>query len=238
MLNLAIDRGNTRIKAGLFQDGQLVQQFICPDFASLGQKLEGMPLQNAIMSSVSNESGELVQHVPVSGQRIMYNAQTPVPVQNHYGTPHTLGVDRMAAAVGAHYLFRERNCLIIDAGTCITYDLLLANGTFQGGSISPGIYMRYQAMHAFTGKLPLLEGYELPSLPAKTTADAMRAGVLFGVQAEAEALIQHYERQYKPVTVIFCGGDAPFFESTVKARIFVIPELVLIGLNRILEYNV
>ncbi|MBC3539531.1 type III pantothenate kinase [Rufibacter sediminis] len=238
MLNLAIDRGNTRIKAGLFEDGLLVQQFTCPDFPALGEKLAGVPLQNAIMSSVSQESAELVQHIPVSGQRVLFNAQTPVPVQNHYGTPHTLGVDRMAAAVGAQHLFKDRHCLIIDAGTCITYDLLQADGTFQGGSISPGITMRYQAVHSFTGKLPLLEGYELPPRPGKTTADAIKGGILYGAVAEAEGMIQHYERQYKPLTVVLCGGDAPFFESTVKARIFVIPELVLIGLNRILEYNV
>ncbi|GAB2543657.1 type III pantothenate kinase [Rufibacter soli] len=238
MLNLAIDRGNTRFKAGLFEDGQLVQQFTCPDFSSLGEKLAGLPVQNAIMASVSQESAELVQQLPVTGRHLLYTAQTPVPVQNNYGTPHTLGVDRLAAAVGAQYLFKERNCLIIDAGTCITYDLLLASGSFEGGTISPGITMRYQAVHTFTGKLPLLEGYELPPLPGKTTAEAIQGGILFGVKAEAEAMIQHYDRQYKPLTVVLTGGDAPFFESTVKARIFVIPELVLIGLNRILEYNV
>ncbi|GGK73381.1 type III pantothenate kinase [Rufibacter glacialis] len=238
MLNLAIDRGNTRIKAGLFQDGHLVQQFTAPDFSSLGEQLAGVPLQNAIMSSVSQESAELVQHIPVTGHRILFNAQTPVPVQNQYGTPQTLGADRLAAAVGAQYLLKDRHCLIIDAGTCITYDLLEANGTYQGGSISPGIAMRYQAVHSFTGKLPLLAGFDLPPRPGKTTAEAIKGGVLFGVVAEAEGMIQHYERQYKPLAVILCGGDARFFESTVKARIFVIPELVLIGLNRILEYNV
>ncbi|WP_207433741.1 type III pantothenate kinase [Sabulibacter ruber] len=238
MLNLAIDRGNSRIKAGLFRDGLLVQQYICADFSELGEKLAGTSLENAIMSSVSQEPAELVQHIPVSGKHVLFNSQTPVPVHNNYGTPHTLGVDRLAAAVGAQYLFKDRNCLIIDAGTCITYDLLEANGTFQGGSISPGVTMRYQAVHTFTGKLPLVEGYELPPMPGKTTAEAIQSGILYGAVAEAEGMIQHYERQYKPLTIIMCGGDAPFFESTVKARIFVIPELVLIGLNRILEYNV
>ncbi|WP_205504276.1 type III pantothenate kinase [Rufibacter psychrotolerans] len=238
MLNLAIDRGNTRIKAGLFRDRLLVQQYTCTDFPELGEKLAGVPLQNAIMSSVSLEPAELVQHIPVTGKHVLFNAQTPTPVQNNYGTPHTLGVDRLAAAAGAQYLFQNRNCLIIDAGTCITYDLLEADGTFQGGSISPGVTMRYQAVHTFTGKLPLLEGYALPPRPGKTTAEAIQGGILYGAVAEAEGMIQHYERQYKPLKVIMCGGDAPFFESTVKARIFVIPELVLIGLNRILEYNV
>ncbi|RNI26958.1 type III pantothenate kinase [Rufibacter latericius] len=238
MLNLAIDRGNTRIKAGLFKDGLLVQQLTCPDFPALGKELAGVSLQNAIMSSVSQESAELVQHITVTGQRVLFDSQTPVPVHNNYGTPHTLGVDRLAAAVGAQYLFKGHHCLIIDAGTCITYDLLEADGMFQGGSISPGVTMRYQAVHTFTGKLPLLEGHELPPRPGKTTAEAIKGGILYGAVAEAEGMIQHYERQYKPLTVILCGGDAPFFESTVKARIFVIPELVLIGLNRILEYNV
>ncbi|MBA9075990.1 MULTISPECIES: type III pantothenate kinase [Rufibacter] len=238
MLNLVIDRGNTRIKAGLFEDGHLVRQVACASFPALAQELAGVSVQHAITSSVSSEPVELGKYLPVAGETLVMSNQLPLPLNNNYGTPHTLGVDRLAAAVGAQVLFKDRHCLVIDAGTCITYDLLEANGTYQGGSISPGIGLRYQAVHAFTGKLPLLEGHELPPRPGKTTEEAIRGGILYGVLAEAEAMIQYYDSQYKPLTVILCGGDAPFFESTVKARIFVIPELVLIGLNRILEYNV
>ncbi|MFC6996598.1 type III pantothenate kinase [Rufibacter roseus] len=238
MLNLAVDRGNSRIKAGLFKDGHLVREFTCPTLSVLAEELAGVQVQHAIVSSVSAEPTELQQVVPVAGQVVYFNNQTPVPVTNNYGTPHTLGVDRMAAAVGAYQLFENQNCLVIDAGTAITYDVLDENGVFQGGNISLGLDMRYKALHAFTGKLPQLSGNVLPSRPGKSTTDAITGGVLYGAVAEVEGFIRHYERQYKPLTVILCGGDARFFESTVKARIFVIPELVLIGLNRILEYNV
>lgn len=238
MLNLVIDMGNSRIKAGLFQNSQLVRELICSDLPTLGQQLAGVEIQNVLVSSVRAEAGEIPRFVPVAGKHLVFSAQTPVPIQNGYGTPGTLGVDRLAAAVGAAHLFPQEHCLVMDAGTCITYDVLDAAGVFQGGVISPGIQMRYQAMHTFTGKLPLLNGHALPTLPARNTADAMRGGVLYGVLAEAEGIMQHYEQRYNPLKVILCGGDAPFFESTVKARIFVIPELVLIGLNRILEHNV
>ncbi|WP_192822534.1 type III pantothenate kinase [Rufibacter sp. LB8] len=238
MLNLVIDRGNSRIKVGLFQEGHLLRQFTCQTFAELSKELAHEQIQHAILSSVSAEEADLGSFVEVKGKQVVFTAQTPVPIQNNYGTPHTLGVDRLAAAVGAYHLFPERHCLVIDAGTCITYDLLTADGTFQGGNISLGLTMRYHALHAFTGKLPELSGTALPPRPGKTTAEAITGGVLYGAVAEAEGMIQYYGRQYNPLTVLLCGGDAPFFESTVKARIFVIPELVLIGLNRILEYNV
>jgi type III pantothenate kinase len=238
MLNLIIDRGNSRIKVGLFEEGHLVRQFTCHSFAQLGKELANAQIQHAILSSVSADEANLSDFVKVAGKQVVFTSLTPVPVQNNYGTPHTLGVDRLAAAVGAYHLFPQRHSLVIDAGTCITYDLLEANGTYQGGSISLGLTMRYQALHAFTGKLPEVSGTVLPPRPGKTTVEAMSGGVLYGAVAEAEGMIQFYERQYKPLTIILCGGDAPFFESTVKARIFVIPELVLIGLNRILEYNV
>ncbi|GAA4308805.1 type III pantothenate kinase [Nibribacter koreensis] len=238
MLNLAIDMGNSRIKVGFFEGGSLVRESIFTDLSQIGEALKDQEVQHVIVSSVRKTPEKLSNVVPLLGKQLLFSAQTPVPLQNAYATPSTLGVDRLAAAVGAQHLFPERNCLVIDAGTCITYDIVEAAGVYQGGSISPGVNMRYQAMHTFTGKLPLLSGTDLPPRPGKTTEEAMKSGVLYGAVAEMEGMIQHYERQYKSLTVVLCGGDAPFFESTVKARIFVIPELVLIGLNRILEYNV
>ncbi|QHL89433.1 type III pantothenate kinase [Nibribacter ruber] len=237
-MNLAIDMGNSRIKVGFFESGSLVRESIFSDLPEIGEAVKGQEVQHVIVSSVRKTPEKLSAVVPLTGKQIQFSSQTPVPLQNAYATPHTLGVDRLAAAVGASYLFPGQNCLVIDAGTCITYDLVEAAGIYQGGNISPGLNMRYQAMHTFTGKLPLLSGTKLPLRPGKTTEQAMQGGVLYGLVAEVEGIIQHYERQYKSLTVVLCGGDAPFFESTVKARIFVIPELVLIGLNRILEYNV
>lgn len=236
MLHLAVDRGNSSVKAGLFQAGHLVQHFSFPHVSALAEELGGVEIENAISASVSAE--EVRPLIPIKGQWLQLTGQTPVPIANQYGTPGTLGVDRLAAAVGAAHFFPERNCLVVDAGTCITYDMVSAEGAFEGGNISPGLHMRYQALHTFTGKLPALSGLELPVRPGKNTQDAITGGVLYGALAEVESIIKHYQSQYKPLTVILCGGDAPFFESTVKARIFVIPELVLIGLNRILEYNV
>jgi type III pantothenate kinase len=163
--------------------------------------------------------------------------QTPLPIKNAYGTPETLGKDRLAAIVGARQLYPGENCLVIDAGTCITYDLLRADGVYLGGNISPGLAMRFKAMHAFTARLPLVEQGEIKDPIGQSTETAMRNGGQLGTVLEIEGFIRLFSDQFGSLRVIFTGGDADFFAKVLKIEIFVNPDLVLRGLNKILTYN-
>lgn len=234
---ICIDIGNTLLKYGIFEG---------PDFVTAGQvsspaELPGLiaqyQVQQAIVSSVRGQEHLLL---PVAGKTIWLTHETLVPIQNKYGTPHTLGMDRLAAVVGANYFFPEKDCLVIDAGTCITFDYIDRQAQYYGGSISPGLAMKFKALHTFTGKLPLVEQTEKAEVPliGGNTIECLQSGVLNGTLAEVEGLIAEYKQQSPELITVLCGGDAPFFETNLKARIFAVPDLVLIGLNRILNYNV
>jgi type III pantothenate kinase len=162
----------------------------------------------------------------------------PLPVKNGYATPQTLGVDRIAAACGANALFPENNCLVIDAGTCVTYEFVDATGVYRGGAISPGLKMRFQALSVLTARLPLVEPVHTPELTGASTASCIQSGVVIGLMEEMNGVIRRYEEKFDKLRVILCGGDTPFFENQLKASIFASPELVLSGLNSILSYNV
>jgi type III pantothenate kinase len=135
-------------------------------------------------------------------------------------------------------MFPNSNILVIDAGTCITYDFIDKNGVYQGGAISPGINLKLKALNTFTQKLPLIEFKNEFVLIGQTTEESILSGVLNGTIAEIEGIIGYYSHSFSDLKTIICGGASNFFESKIKAPIFVVPELVLIGLNRILQYNV
>ncbi len=235
-MNLAIDAGNTFIKAGFFEAGKLVKQLVLTTADNLDFLQSKYHPHHIIFSSVSKPASELLGSEFKNVLSLDYT--TPVPVTNLYNSPETLGMDRLAGVIGAKTLFSQDPCLVIDAGTCITYDFIDAENHYQGGSISPGIAMRFKALHTFTQKLPLVEKKEEFDLIGKNTTDAIRSGVLNGVLAEVQGIIHSYKINNQSLKVIICGGNAHFFESKIKEPIFAVSELVLIGLNRILEYNV
>ncbi|WP_018476408.1 type III pantothenate kinase [Pontibacter roseus] len=239
MRSLVIDIGNTGVKYGIFEEDAITAQGYFKEQEGLPQVLTSQTFDHAIVASVSGELESIKAGLSVSGSILELSAQTALPVSNDYKSPETLGADRIAAAVGAHYFFPERNCLVIDAGTAITYDFINAAGHYQGGGIAPGIHMKFKALHTFTGRLPLVQEIkaEFP-LIGQTTQESLESGVLAGTLAEVEGIIRAYRRKTERLLVILCGGDAGFFESTLKDPIFVIPELVLIGLHRILKHNV
>ena len=235
MQNLIIDVGNTNIKFGIFQDTELKQQGILPDLAALEKLAAENNFENLAISTVSITAEEVLKTVAIPGKKVVLTHETKLPVNNLYETPETLGKDRLAAVLGAAFLYPETDCLVIDAGTCITYDFLDAKGNYHGGMITPGLNMKFRAMHTFTSRLPLLEQPSFaPELSGKTTAQAMQSGVYNGTLAEAEGIIKRYENQSESLVTLLCGGDAAFFETNLKGRIFAIPELVLIGLNSLL----
>lgn len=163
--------------------------------------------------------------------------QTPLPFKILYQTPVSLGKDRIAAVAGAYSLYPDRNILVIDAGTCITYDILTADGKYPGGAISPGIQMRFKAMHTFTGKLPLIEPDDFYGLIGQTTHESMRSGVFNGVIAEITETIRLYKEKFDNLLVMMTGGDYQFLHNKLKISIFAAPDLVLLGLNEIFDYN-
>lgn len=241
MRNAAIDIGNTGTKYGIFEEDVLVAQGYFGGQDNLPAALLNHTFDNAIVASVGAEaqSISIKERLSVTGKLVELTPQAALPVINLYKTPQTLGADRIAGAVGANYFFPGRNCLVFDAGTCITHDFVDAQRQYHGGGIAPGLHMKFRALHTFTQRLPLVEQInENFPLTGQTTQESIQSGVLAGSVAELNGLIQAYTEKAPDLLVILCGGDAGFFESNLKGRIFVIPELVLIGLHRILTHNV
>ena len=193
------------------------------------------PFDGIILSTVAKDSPEFVKILSETAPLVILDENTPLPIKNLYETPATLGKDRLAAAAGAHALFPGKNVLSIDAGTCITYDFLTKDGEYLGGGISPGIRMRFQAMNAFTGKLPLVEPTDFTGLIGKTTAESLLSGVINGVCEEIKGLIARYIEQYEDLTAVITGGDHEYLHNKLKINIFAVPDLVLLGLNEILD---
>jgi type III pantothenate kinase len=237
-MNLVVDCGNSRIKAGIFREGLLMEHSVFPDLATLFSFIEGKVFGHALVSSVSVDAGVLLERINVSGKKLKMDALLPLPFKNLYATPTTLGVDRIAAVAGALEFFPDRDCLIIDAGTCVNYEFLNDQGEYLGGAISPGLRMRYEAMHQFTARLPLVNNNQNISLTGNSTETCMQSGVMNGLISEIDGMIERYQQLYPDLSVILCGGDYALFENRLKPSIFVAPELVLSGLNRILLHNV
>ena len=240
-MNLIIDIGNTRTKFSVFNHGEVlitvpVEKFL-PEHVEV-LKNEHPSLDKVILSSVKEYSPEL--KITLQNQFdtfIELNHHTPIPLENNYLSKETLGNDRIAAAVGAFDFYPDTNILIVDAGTAITYDIVNNRGQYLGGNISPGINMRFKALHHFTGKLPLTEQTGFNKLYGQTTPEAILAGVQNGVIYEVEKTIEKFKEFYSNLKVIITGGDAEFFDKKLKYSFFVHFNLVALGLNRILEHN-
>ncbi len=241
-MNLAIDIGNTRIKTGRFDGDRLLAQQTWDNWtpAQLCDWVTNQSAQNVILSTVAGPTDPAVLKCLQAFDRFLeLGPVTPLPIVNRYRTPETLGKDRLAAVVGAFQQFPNTHCLVIDAGTCITYDLLTDAGIYLGGNIAPGTAMRLRAMHAFTARLPAVpvagddEGWL-----GDTTETAMRRGAQMGAAMEIEGYIALCQSRIGRINVILTGGDADFLAKKLKSKIFVNHHLVLMGLNKILNYNV
>jgi type III pantothenate kinase len=254
----AIDIGNTSAKIGFFAENNLVEIQKGVSINDLKELILLKNVKNLIVSSVTKSQNELEDFFePLPINKLFLHPSTEIPIKKNYETPQTLGADRIAGAVGANFLFPNQNILIIDMGTAIKYDYVSANNSFEGGIISPGMRIRFEALHTFTKRLPLVEANGIPDLIGKNTTTCIQSGVINGIIAELNGMVENYKKLGK-FRVILCGGDAPFFESQIKKPTFAvqftyeanqiaenaifsiehIPNLTLIGLNRILQYNV
>lgn len=240
-MNLVIDLGNTFYKLAIFRGDKIVASgaFRKKDIKSAKQfLLKQHNINAAILSSVVNDSPKIGSVLKGIKNKIVFSSQTEIPLKNLYKSPKTLGNDRLAGAVGAHEKFPKRNVLVIDSGTCIKYDFITAKGEYLGGGISPGIEMRFKALHQFTDRLPLIKpDYNYNVLIGKTSENSILSGVLNGAVAEVDGIINRYKKQYSGLKVVITGGNSGFFEKQLKNSIFADPFLVLKGLNAILNYN-
>ncbi|MBS1636464.1 MAG: type III pantothenate kinase [Bacteroidetes bacterium] len=237
-MNLIIDIGNTRFKAALFEHKTLVEAHSYTskaDFMAALPTLLARAKQAAICTVVDTiQDIQSLINIPC----LLFKSDTPIPVQNNYQTLSTLGSDRITAAVGAHALFPGKHCLVIDAGTCIKYNLITAEGVYLGGAISPGMPMRLKAMNHYTDRLPLIDmdpGFD--TLLGQSTRDSLLSGALLGAVAEADGMTERYSKQYPGLITVITGGDGPYLAKRLKNHIFAEPYLVLKGLNEILIYN-
>lgn len=235
--NIAIDIGNSFSKVGIFDGEELTAQHVIARPEELHSLLKNFSGSNVIISSVNRDQSTLFDRLAFR-QLVYLSTSTEIPVKVQYKTPETLGVDRIAAVCGAFHEFPGKNSLVIDAGTCVTYELLNASGVYLGGAISPGMSMRFRAMNTFTARLPLVEPVDTPMSIGNSTASCMQTGVVRGLIHELQGAIDTYSSQFENLQVILTGGDSRFFENKLKGSIFAIPELVLKGLNKILLHNI
>ena len=240
-MNLIIDIGNTCVKLVCFNDGKVVeeQRTDKDDAVALQLFCSRYPFSRGICSSVSDISEEYsaaLSSLPFSMMEFK-SGITRVPIINKYNTPLTLGSDRLAAVVGANWLQPGRDVLVIDIGTCVTFDFINSIGEYLGGNISPGPTMRLKALNHFTARLPFVERRgDTPDFGTDTTT-AIRSGVMNGIKYEIEGYIHSFLAKYPQLFVYLTGGvhlNLQFSENlSIFADDFIVPK----GLNRILEYN-
>ena len=240
MSNLCLDIGNTRVKIGLFKDDDLLLNKIyrLEEVNEILNLFSSEDIRGVIISSTSVIPSRLLDFLGSKGiKHILLDHQTPVPIWNNYETPSTLGKDRLAGMVGAFHRFPNQNTLVVDAGTCVTYDLIDENNIYQGGNISPGLRLRYRSMHEFTANLPQVNTPNHLELTSNNTIEALQSGGLLGLICEIEGLIARFDRKNPNLNILLTGGDAKILAKYIQNEIFVVPNLILEGLHTILEYN-
>lgn len=238
---LAIDIGNTLQKASVFSnDGKTL--FFCDkehlhtdDLISI---IEQYSVTHSILSSVGETGEELIKTLSSRTRLVVFNHLTALPIRLKYETPETLGLDRIANAVAANALFPQKNVLAIQAGTCLVTDFITKEGEYLGGSISPGIDMRFAALHQFTKRLPLVKGHSIGPYIGRNTEMSIRSGVIYGLTDEINGFIRRYKEQFGDLQVVLTGGNKNDLENSIKSPIFAAPNLVLYGLFKILTFNV
>jgi type III pantothenate kinase len=239
-MRLIIDFGNTLKKVAIFHNDQLFKLYTFEYFdlnTLLKIRNKHPKITSSIISSVIDYPSEIDAFLKSNYFFIKLDAKTKVPITNKYSTPETLGNDRIAAVIAASRVFKNKNILVIDAGTCITFDFINKQCEYLGGAISPGINLRLKSLNSFTDKLPLLKIEKIDFLIGKTTKESILSGVINGIISEIDGIIRSYKENYENLTIILGGGDYNYFDKRLKNNIFALPNIVLLGLNVILDFN-
>jgi type III pantothenate kinase len=241
MKSLVIDLGNTNKKLAIFENGKLVTLELFPmlTLKILKEFIRLHPgIGYCILASVANYKKEIRKFLSGQFRFFEMDEKLPLPIINRYRSKKTLGKDRLAAAVAGASRFPGSNVLVINAGTCITYDFINEKNEYLGGAISPGLIMRLKSLHTFTGKLPLVSLRDSMILTGKSTEESILSGVLTGATAEIEGIALRYRDKFPDLKVILSGGDYKYFDKRLKISTFALPNFVIVGLQQILEFNV
>ena len=240
MMILIIDIGNTNVKAAVFEKDTILDVVVFEKgkiLTEIKKILKKHPISKAVMSNVASISDLKLKKLQAFVEIIFISSFTRVPFVNLYKTPKTLGVDRIALAAAAVSQFPHKNVLVVDAGSCITFDFVTAKKEYLGGAISPGIQMRFHSLNHFTANLPLLVKEEVPSFIGFSTKESINSGVVNGVLQEIEGVISQYKNKYLDLTVVLTGGDTNFLSKQLKSSIFANQNFLLQGLNYLLKFN-
>lgn len=234
---LVIDAGNTHVKAAIFNEMELVHEFRLQALEELNDLFARFSISHALIARVGKTMEGIEAELEKHCTWYKLNTDLSLPFTIGYETPDSLGTDRIAGVAGAMHFFPKHHCLVIDAGTCITYDFIDENGHYRGGAISPGLQMRFKALNKFTHKLPEVELSGLPEFIGNSTESSIQSGVFYGMIHEINGTIDRYDEQFNGLQVLLCGGDSLLFGKHVKNNIFAAPNLVLFGLNKILLFH-
>ena len=237
---LVLDIGNTNTKYGYFEANVLKYSGICShwskeEWTSFHQKA---PFTLIFVSKVEASTKQTLSLLPQSCDVAFIDDTTKYPFTTNYDDINSLGVDRRAALSGVLTTHPKKPVLIIDAGSCITYDYINADAHHEGGAISPGRVMRYNAMHVFTANLPLLDPIDKLPVIGTSTSSSMSLGVEAGIIYEVHAQIEAFAQKFGDFTIILTGGDSNFLIKNIKCTIFADAELILIGLQNLLTFNI
>jgi type III pantothenate kinase len=240
-LNLVIDIGNTYIKTAIFSKSKILFRESLPEISpeyidTIIRNFHG--INHSIISSVRKRDTSLLDYLKTNFKvSIDLSEKTPLPIKNMYKSPTTLGYDRLAAVVGASSTFPETNVLVIDIGSAVTFDFINSKNEYYGGNISPGIMMRFRALHEFTSNLPFEYPRDNQEFIGSDTPGAIISGVQNGLIFELEGYITRFSEKNKGLKVLLTGGDAEFFAEKISFKVIIDLNLTLKGLNTILKYN-
>ena len=239
-MNLIVDIGNTNAKLAIFSEDKVIS-FETVEYSNimdvLGGYLSKFSIKKSILSNVGAKIEGLDSFLNNNFFNINLSYKTRLPITINYDTPETLGVDRVALAVAGHSASKGNSCLVIDIGSCITYDFITTEGVYEGGAISPGLSMRFKAMHNFTESLPLVSFRESQSIIGKNTEMSLVNGVVHGITAEIDSYIDRLINDVEKISIFISGGDQGYFVNKLKNSIFADQKILLRGLNEILNYN-
>ncbi|WP_410881679.1 type III pantothenate kinase [Myroides sp. DW712] len=235
-----LDIGNTRTKLAMFENNSLIKtdylstKNLKEELLFFLKKFQIKP--KIILASVVHLDSILLEWLQKNTDFIQISASTPLPLINKYQTPHTLGIDRLVVAAGATIAYPNTARLVIDAGTCITYDFVNAHNEYLGGAISPGLQLRYKALNDYTDKLPYLQTEDIDYFIGQNTNQSIQSGVINGIVAEIDNIIDRYKKDYADLTIILTGGDTVFLAKRLKNIIFATPNFLSESLNYIYQY--
>ena len=238
-MNLVLDVGNSLLKIALFEKSELIQKFKFSENykRNIEDIISKYKVTHSIISNVGRIDDSTINILKESTSLLLVSNQLKIPFKNLYKSKNTLGQDRLALVSSAAFNFPNENVLIVDVGSCITYDFKNNNNEYLGGGISPGISMRFKSLNTFTSNLPLIDFDSIYQLIGNNTKNSITSGVVNGTISEINGIIQQYREEFKNIRIILTGGDSNFLLKRIKNTIFADRNFLLIGLNKLLEDN-